>query len=483
MATMLSSNAYHQYKAIIMKPIYRHFALALLTATALSAQAQDLKSAYFLDSYLYQHELNPAYGNEENYFSIPVVGNFNVNMMGNFGYEEIVRENPLYPDRSNKKMTSFLNPYLKTPLTGFGSGDNCINTDVKVGIVSFGFKSKNGSGYNTVELNLRGTANVNIPYKLFQFAADAVNERYEIGDVAADAQTFAEIALGRSAQIDKKLRVGMKAKLLLGIGDASVRMKDVVADLKDANKWTISGDAQTDVSMSGFKYLSKTKDYNAKEGSYKKVNDVDLGLGLSGFGLAVDAGAIYKVNEDLTLSAAVNDLGAILWTSDERAANKSKSFEFNGFHDVSVDSQSDNVLDKQADKYTDQLFDFFNLTDEGDQGTRITGIGATVNVGAEYVIPTYRALKLGLLGTVRVNGPHSWTEGRLSANLKPANWIEAGLNVAVNNYTANIGWAAVLKSNTCNFFIGMDRVVGKVSKEFIPLNSNASLCFGLCFNM
>ena len=148
-----------------MKLKYRHIALAILAATAISAGAQELRSGYFIDSYLYQHELNPAFGNENDYFSMPFLGNFNVNMMGNFGYEELVHKNPLYPDRSSKKMTSFLNPYLTNPLKGFGSGDNKINADLKVGIMSFGFKK--WGGYNTIELNMSGNFNVKAPYKLF----------------------------------------------------------------------------------------------------------------------------------------------------------------------------------------------------------------------------------------------------------------------------------------------------------------------------
>lgn len=460
-----------------MKLKYRHIATVLFAATAIHAGAQDLRSAYFLDSYLYRHELNPAFANEENYFSIPVIGNINVDMMGNFGYEELVRKNPLYPDKSDKKMTSFLNPYVSNPLRGFGAGDNGIATDLKMGIVSFGFKK--WGGYNTVELNMRGSLNVNAPYKLFQFAAQATNDRYDIGDISLDAQTYAEIAVGHSREIDRDIRVGAKAKLLVGIADASVKMENVVADLKEADKWVITADAQSDVSMSGFKYLTKTKDYNSKDDSFQKVKDVDLGMGVSGFGLAVDAGVEYKMGDDLTLSAAINDLGAIVWLNDHRAANLAKSFEFNGFHDVAVDSKSEDKLDNQADKYTDQLLDFANLRDVGDEGVRITGIGATLNAGAEYVIPTYRALKLGVLGTVRINGPHSWSEARLSANIKPVDWFEGGVNVAVNSFTANFGWAAVFKSRKCNFFIGMDRIVGKMSKELIPLNSNGSLSLGL----
>ena len=454
-------------------------AAAFLACTAGSIAAQELRTGYFTDSYLYRHNLNPAFGNDRGYFSIPVVGSVNVDMMGNFGYEELVRKNPLYPDRSTKKMTSFMNPYLNNSLRGFSSGDNKINGQVKVPVASVGF-SKWG-GYNTIELNVKAQTNVRAPYKLFQFAAEATNNRYDIGDVNLSAQAYTEIGLGHSRQIDDKLRVGAKFKLLVGVADMNVAMKDVVADMAGTDKWTISGDAQSHVSMKGFKYLSKTKDYNSKQGTCDHVNDVDFDSpGVSGIGAAIDFGAIYKVNDELTLSAAIQDLGAIMWTNDYYATNDAKSFTFDGFHDVSVDSSSPDKLDNKTDQYTDQMLDFANLRDKGDDGSRITGVGATVSAGCEYVIPTYRQLKLGLLGTARINGPYSWAEARLSGNIKPANWFDGALSFAVNNYTANFGFLANFHTPAkgLNFFIGMDRLIGKVSSEMIPLSSNGSISFG-----
>ena len=289
--------------------------VALMACTSGNMLAQELNTAYYTENYLYRHNINPAFENEDSYLSVPVVGNVNVGMMGNFGYEELVRENPLYPDRSNKKMTSFLNPYLKEPLKGFASGENKINGEMKVTVLSMGFKKWNG--YNTVELNMRGQANVNVPYKLFQFASEARNNKYDIGDISMAAQAFSEISFGHSRQYDDKWRFGAKVKLLVGLADAQVTMEDVMADLSDANKWKIRADAESHVSKSGFKYLSKTKTYNHSAETYQHINDVEVGgLGVSGFGAAIDLGAVYKFNEDLVLSAAVRDLGGILWTSD-----------------------------------------------------------------------------------------------------------------------------------------------------------------------
>ena len=460
-----------------MKSYAKYMAVAILTACSAIANAQDLKTGYFSDHFLYRHDLNPAIANDSNYFSIPVVGNVNMMMMGNFGYSDLVKKNPLYPEESNKKMTSFLNPYLSNPLKGFASGDNKINGEMKMTVFSVGFKK--WKGYNTVELNVRGQANVKAPFKLFQFAADASNSHYDIGNISASAQAFTELSFGHSRQYDRKLRVGAKVKLLVGVADINVKMEDVDADLSKKDQWTVKANAESHVSMKGFKYLSKTEEYNAAPGTYQQIDDVDIdGAGISGFGAAIDAGAVYKVNDDLTVSAAVRDLGAIMWSNDYYAANDAKSFTFDGFHDVTVGEDSPGVLDDKADRYADQMLDFINLRDKGDKGSRITGLGATVMVGGEYIVPTYRILKVGLLGTARINGPYSWAEGRLSGNISPVKWFDGSVSLAVNNYTANFGFLANFHTKGFNFFVGMDSLLGKLSKEMIPLSSNGGVAFG-----
>lgn len=446
-----------------------------------SAMAQTLNSAYFTDQYAFRHTMNPAYGNDQGFVTIPALGNINVSMHGNFGYEDVIMKNPRFGIDSQKKMTTFMNPYISDSkaLDGFASGNNRVLGDVNLTILSAGFKAF--GGYNTIELNAKANLGMSLPYTLFEFARNTGNRSYDIGDISAHAQSYAELALGHSHQINDKLRIGAKLKFLFGIARADFKFKDVKADLSAPDKWTISGDAQADVSMKGFKYEMEKKDYESEgAGQYDKINDVDVdGGGLGGFGMAVDLGGVYKINDDWTVSASVLDLGFISWSDNARAANTSKSFEFNGFHDVSVNSNHGSTIDDQTDKYSDQITDFINLQDKGDTGGRTTGIGATVNVGCEYTLPVYRKLTFGLLSSTRINGDLSWTEGRLSANWKPLKWLDGGINFAVNSFTASMGYVLNIHPKGYNFFIGMDHILGKTSKEFIPLSSNANIAMGM----
>ena len=464
-----------------MKTIYKNLFTAALMAVGCSAAAQTINSAYFTEDYKFRHMLNPAFGNEQNYVSIPALGNISVNTHGNFGYRDVIMSNPMYPSLSSKKMTTFLNPYISAEdaLSGFSTGNNRITGDVSLTILSAGFKAF--GGYNTIEINSRTTTGVSLPYELFEFAKNTGNHSYDIGDINAHAQSFAEIAFGHSRQINDKLRLGAKLKVLVGLGRADVKMRNMKADLTAEDKWTITGEATADVSMKGFSYVSEEKEYNIEgSGTYERVNDVDLdGVGVGGFGMAIDLGGVYEINEDWTVSASVLDLGFISWTNDMLAENRSKSFVFNGFHDVSVTSDRGEEIDTKVDRYGDQLADFANLTDMGDKGGRSTGIGATINVGVEYTLPVYRKVSFGALCTSRINGAYSWTEGRLSANYAPLNWLDGGVSFAVNSFTTSMGWVLNLHPKGYNFFIGMDHILGKTSKEMIPLSSNASLTVGM----
>lgn len=469
-----------------MKRIGKYILAASLAVVGGNAMAQGLNSGYFIEDYKFRHNMNPAFGNEQNYVSVPALGNLNVRTQGNFGLGDVVLDNPRYGIDSDKKKTTFMNPYISSAdaLAGFSTGTNKVNADVDITLLSAGFKGF--GGYNTISIDARANMGMALPYTLFEFAKNTGNQTYVMDDINVHAQSFVQLAFGHSRKLSDKLRVGGKLKMLFGVARGDVQITNLRADLAGENKWTMSGRAVANMSMKGFTYQQKEKEYKQDgKGTYRYVNDVDVdGAGVSGFGLALDLGAVYKINDDWQVSAALVDLGFINWSNDMMAVNKQESFEFNGFHDIAIKKRDengnikDNSFKGQGNKYSDQLADFANLTDQGDQGSRMTGIGATINVGAEYTFPLYRPLKFGLLSSTRLNGKYTWTEGRLSANVAPLKWLDGGVNFAVNSFTASCGWVVNVHPKGFNVFVGMDHLLGKVSKEFIPLSSNASVNVG-----
>lgn len=459
-----------------MKTMKRYILIAVLFATAGTMMAQDLNTAYFTDDFKYRHDMNPAYGNSQGYFALPALGNIGISTQGNFGLDAVLYENKWGP----KKTTTFMNPNISVSevMDKFNSGDNKLAANMRLTILSAGFKGL--GGYNTIELNSKTNVGLLLPYELFEFAKNIGNRHYDIGSINANAQSYMELAFGHSRNLNEKLRVGAKMKVLIGVARADVEMKNIQTDLT-GDEWTISGQSQADVMMKGFTYTEERSDYKAKNGQYRKVKDVDVdGAGVGGFGLAVDLGGIYKINNDITVSAAINDLGFISWSNDMRAKNNAQSFRFKGFRDMDVhQGEGKTTFDDEADSYSDQLADFINLQSQGDQGGVTKGIAATINLGGEYTLPKYRQLSFGLLSSTRLNGDYSWTEARVSANYRPLKWIDGAVSAAVGTYAASVGWVINFHPKVVNLFIGMDHLMSKSSKQGIPMNSNASMSMGL----
>ena len=156
--------------------------------------------------------------------------------------------------------------------------------------------------------------------------------------------------------------------------------------------------------------------------SYDDVDFDSKNIGPTGFGMAFDFGATYRLNDEWTFSAALLDLGFIRWKNTVKAT-MNNSFEFDGFNEIPVKSDlgdnDPNSIDNQSDRIVDDLEQMSKFTKEGEGLKRATALAATLNLGAEYTLPAYDRLKFGFLSSSRFQGRHSWTEARVSANVSP----------------------------------------------------------------
>lgn len=59
--------------------------------------------------------------------------------------------------------------------------------------------------------------------------------------------------------------------------------------------------------------------------------------------------------------------------------------------------------------------------------------------------------------------------------------FSADANVAFGSYGVGFGWLLNFHTTGVNLFLGMDHTLGKVTRQFAPLNSNMSVNFGLNF--
>ena len=471
-----------------MKTIKRYILAVTLIAQAVNTTAQDLNSAYFVDDFKYRHTMNPAFGNEQGYTAIPILGNLNLQLQGSLGVGDFFFKNPDYGIKPGaKKTTTFMHPGISADeaLKGFDKGANTVLFDMDIPVVSVGFTGFDG--YNTVELKERMHFGLSMPYDFFQFAKDLRNQDYSFDDLGARAWSYTELAFGHSRQLYDNLRVGAKVKLLFGTAYADLSMGGVHANLS-GDHWLIDGKARAELNMKGATFKEKEEEYKTQPGKYKRVDGIDVdGGGISGFGLGVDLGAAYEFKDcsvdwlnNLKVSLALTDLGFISWSNGLVAESSGKSFEFDGFNNMDV-TNGDNkkTFDDELDNYSDKMKDFANLENKGDNGGSTHGLAATLRFGLEYPLPYYDKLTFGSLLTHRFDGKYSWTEERISANVRPLKWIDGGINVAFTSFCTTMGWVVNFHPVGMNVFIGMDHMIGKTGASMIPLDSNASFNLGM----
>lgn len=449
----------------------------ILGATALAASvatlsAQDSYSGYFLDNYLYRYEMNPAYGNESNFVGFPGLGNVNIGAQGNLHLSDVIYN-------VNGKTALFTNPNVSTTeaLSKFHDR-NRLEVNTKLRVLNTGFKAF--GGYNTVGLNVNAEAAVSLPGSVFSLLKEGVaNKTYSIENLRAKAIGYAELAFNHSREIKQVpgLRVGAGVKLLFGVANLDADFKDAHLELGEDN-WHVQSQADLYAALSRMKFKY---DYNDVTGT-RYVSGVDLdGAGLNGFGLGFDLGATYKWN-DFKFSAALLDLGFISWSNSLHAStNGVKTFDTDRYEfDVTGDDKDENGHSAWVN-LRDDFAALYQLEDDG-KTSRTTALAATMNLGVEYEFPYYRRLHFGLLSTTRFDGPYTWGNVRISANVRPVDILSASLNMEAGTFGCGLGWMLNLNLRKgFSLFVGMDHTLGKVTKQMAPLNSNAKFNFGIDF--
>lgn len=463
-----------------MKFLKKFFIIASVVAGCITADAQNTYSGYFLDNYTYRYEMNPAFGNSKGFVSMPALGNFNLALRGTLHLSDIFYKSP-----DGGRTMLFTNPQIPAAEAMSKFGDrNRLSTNNKIDILSVGFKAF--GGYNTVSVSASMNLETSLPKSFFALAKEGLsNTTYSIKDMFANANAYATIALNHSRDIKQVpgLRVGAALKFYLGAGNFDVRFNE--ADLTlGTDAWTARTNADIYASVTGLKF---EHDIYTPEGSnggapreYVSGANLDDGFGLNGFGLGFDLGAEYKWN-GFRFSAAVLDLGFMSWGKTQWASTDGTQTFTTDAYTFSADGSADNSFEKELDNLTDDLSKLYQLKDMGEQSSRTRALAATLNFGVDYELPVYKNLHFGLLNSTHINGPYTWTQFRLSANIAPVKVFSADVNVAAGTYGFGFGWMLNLHVTGFNLFLGMDHTLGTLSKQMIPLNSNASLNFGLNF--
>lgn len=453
-----------------MKYAIKHvasIALALTLSAGLSAQTT-LNSSYFMEKMTKRNQLNPALKTPNNYVSMPSLGNFYLGINSNLGLGTF-----LYP-RDNKLVTFLHESVPADEFLNKLTPNNTIELDLGIDLISFGFWA--WGGQNTFNLALKSNTGAYLPREIFEFLKTGQEAtgvtRYDMSNITATTSNYLELALGHARDITDKLSAGAKIKVLIGAAHAEARIDRMDISMSQ-NEWTIKQAGH----LQATSLLELTTDPETGE-----VTGYDFGnhFGVAGFGLGFDLGATYEIIDNLTLSAALTDIGFMRWNNLTRAeTDPDKEFRFSGFDNIGAqdDENGDNPFDQKADQLGDDLKALTKFY-QSDTRSVSNSLRTTLRVGAEYAVLD-NAISFGLLSTTRFVGYRTYAEGMAAINFRPLSALHLTVNGSVSNMGSSVGAILNICAPGFNFFLGTDYFATQYSKQFIPINhARANFSFG-----
>lgn len=421
--------------------------ISFLLPTAM--QAQYLRSSYFMEGSSTRIQLNPALQPKRGYVNLPGIGSVNAEVATNsLGIQDVI-------DVFDSDGEFYNNDKFYNRLKGMNEVNISANTDV----ISFGFYK--GKGFWSFNVGARADVDATIPKTMFDYlrATDADNfswsgESFDIRNEKLRLNAYIEVGAGYSRAINERLTVGGKAKLLLGAGNINLNINQLYMYGKDAgidSEFQLKTDAYLEASAKGLDL--------EEENGY--ITDLDYNsFGISGYGAGIDLGASYQVMKNLTVSAAILDLGFISWgksSTQIAESDKNTTIDKNNY------SESSDVLD----------FDLFGLKKKENK-SRTNSLSPTMVIGGEYGLLNNK-LGLGLLSTTRFGQLKTYSELTFSANYRPNTLINTTLSYSMLQGGETFGIAFKIgplmlgtdymyfgnNSKHVNAFIGLSIPLGK----------------------
>ena len=495
----------------------------IMLVCTLSANAQFLRTSYFMEGTHYRQQLNPALTPTKGYFNLPVIGAVNATVGStSLGYQDII---DIIDDGDDF--------YTKPDFMNRLKDNNKLNVNFSTEILSAGwYKGKNFWSFN---IGLRTDIGANLTKNMFTFLneMDGIednwrNSNYDISGQQLNINAYTEIGLGLSRQINSRLTVGARVKALLGIGNMELKLNRVAmsANLpsdQQINQWSSesywNSMTPSQAAQAAQELKDKFNNYHANltvgaelKSSFKGLElqeeegkdyvtdfDFDSGkLGIAGYGFGIDLGASYKILDNLTVSASVLDLGFISWSksSTKIASANPDPIDIKGSTYANmVDPNNPNTvmnavnqLQNDAQGYMDRVtngdvldYDMLQLEVSDAKESRKSRLASILVLGAEYGFFNNK-LAVGVLSTTRFVQPDALTELTFSANYRPKSWFNVALSYsAIQSAGKSFGLGLKLgplfvgtdymflgkNSNSVNGFVGVSIPLGgrKASKE------------------
>ena len=360
--------------------------LTLLGAT-LNGQVRQPHSLYFMETIPQILQMNPALQPRANgYIMLP---NANIDLRGDLAAKDVLQHQGALWYTPFEKNYNYDKLYKST-----GKKATMSNNAIDVDVIGFGFRT--GNGYFSFGVSEHISANNALPNDLFKISENGFpnGTKLDFSSLGGQEIVYMQWRFGYSGKLNEKLSIGLNVKPLFG----------QIAVVSKIEKFDIhTGEEQWIIDAKGNIYSSAPIDVitNA-EGKIDDIEDRDFSdyktkdwindyvTALNNPGIAFDFGAAYQVNERLTASASLNNLGFISWENDLNSISFNGKYEFKG---IEYDATSDDKIEDLFKNLGDSIVDAMNYKVRNDKFK--TPLAPVFHAGASYQLS--RAASVGFL--------------------------------------------------------------------------------------
>lgn len=452
-----------------MKKIYSVLATALVALSFIGSANAQLRTAYFMNGSTQRYEMNPALSPARGYLAVPVVGDLQTSLETNF----LSADNLFYPNEAGNGVVTFmhqsvsaeefLNKLADINYLGFGLNDQI-----------FGMGNYFKGGFWSFGVRLRSESNIDIPKDFFALTKTLSQGSYNISGMGIESNNFIEASLGYTFPVLDVFTLGFRAKVLLGLAHVSAKLDQLnVVVGEEGYRAEMAGSVEANIVGYNFQEMQNEVALDSFVGHLTNFNNFNT-ANIQSVGFAVDAGIEWTFkDEQIRLSAAVNDLGFNAWNANNSfcATIDNVNFAFEGY-----DLANNELRFESPESISLQPT---NNTSDGK-----LPLHSSIVVGLEYNFLN-DAIGIGALWNTKTYANRTWNSIGGALTLRPTRWLTASASYSLVNSLGVLGVALNLHTSFVNLFVGTDYIATKYGTASsgaipIPLNQNSvNLSFGL----
>ena len=350
-------------------------------------------------------------------------------------------------------------------------------------LFSIGFGVGNDA-YAFVDVTERMDGTLILPPELFQLILNGnqqfLNKRINLSSLRGDMKYYREVGFGFSKNLTRKLRFGVKGKLLFGIAGFSIDNKSLGISVD--NNYLIKFDADLTVNMSAPFKISLLPDHTLQSidfdsDRFKTIRGAyDFFSGKDNLGLGLDFGATYDISDKLKVSASVTDLGFINWKKDVTNLGVKGNFEFGGA-DVSGVIDGTETFEDLGSVLADSLKRAFRFTRTNNHYK--DQLQNSLHLGMSYSFT--KSISFGILSYHKLQNNQVHESLALSANLNLGNVFSSSVSYNISSYQQNgLGLGMAFRTGIFQFYFLSDRIpltwnrikIDKTNTVLLPTNWN-----------